>query len=630
MLDPSLRATLEQRLGDVQFAATLEASPTRTIKPSAAPPSGAASLPIISLLVGGEPAPSPLAGRPPDLEVRALLGEGGMGKVELAFQRSLGREVAIKSPRAGTSVSAAAALVREAIITGSLEHPGVVPVHALGLDTTGAPVLVMKRIEGVEWGALMDAPDHPGWNTRPGDRLATHLEVFTKVCQTVQFAHARGVLHLDIKPENVMVGDFGEVLLVDWGIARRFDPASATPTPHPGLAGTPAYMAPEMVAGGGVDPRTDVFLLGATLHTALTGQVRNAGTEVAEVLVSALSVEPYEYGPSVPAELAEICNRATARDRSARFASADALRLAVVEHLRHRGSIALAEQASERSAGLAELIASAPEGKPPDDLRRAYQLASEARFGFEQALREWPGNRLARDRRCESLARVVELELRQGHVDAAEAALLEIDPVPAALRERFDRARAAREREQAEHARLRALAKDLDPSVASKQRAIALGLFSIMATAAAVSVVTHRTVFGPWTLLYISGGFLAAAALVTLAMRRKLLENSFNRQASMLFVTGAAGLVLSRGVALVEHIGIDATAMFDMLVLWLLSVAGAITLVRGLWILVGVLSASLALGLAMPGRADIVFAADTVLLPIAIAYALHLHGRSAT
>ena len=189
----------------------------------------------------------------------------------MAEQRSLAREVAIKTVKDHAGERARDALCDEAVVTGLLEHPNVIPVHALGCDSEGRPLLVMKRVEGVAWRDLLRDPEHPAWATHaaaPEDRLAFHLDVLADVSQAAAFAHSRRIVHRDIKPENVMIGEFGEVYLLDWGLAvtagRELEPGT--------LVGTPAYMAPEMVGGGRVDGRTDVYLLGATLHEVLTGR----------------------------------------------------------------------------------------------------------------------------------------------------------------------------------------------------------------------------------------------------------------------------------------------------------------------------------------------------------------------
>jgi eukaryotic-like serine/threonine-protein kinase len=137
-------------------------------------------LPRISVDLRPPGAPVLVGAAAPDLEVSHLLGQGGMGRVFLARQRSLERDVAIKTGREGASSAELLAILREGVITGRLEHPAIVPVHALGADVDGRPVMVMKRIEGVAWDTLFRDPSHPGWEGwggDPGDRLAGHLQI---------------------------------------------------------------------------------------------------------------------------------------------------------------------------------------------------------------------------------------------------------------------------------------------------------------------------------------------------------------------------------------------------------------------------------------------------------------------
>jgi serine/threonine protein kinase len=196
----------------------------------------------------------------PDLgeryEVTRRLGQGGMGVVYAARDRSLDREVAVKVADAGPSDVLADRLLAEAKILGRLEHPGIVPVHDAGILPDGRVFYVMKLVRGDRLdGAL------------PTRSLNDRLDLFARICDAVSFAHAHGVVHRDLKPQNIMLGSFGEVLVMDWGVATgpgraRADEASA---------GTPGYMAPEQQQGnaGAVDARTDVYALGVILEAML-------------------------------------------------------------------------------------------------------------------------------------------------------------------------------------------------------------------------------------------------------------------------------------------------------------------------------------------------------------------------
>ncbi|MBL8909961.1 MAG: serine/threonine protein kinase, partial [Archangium sp.] len=273
-----------------------------------------------------------------DLEVRGVIGEGGMGRVLLARQHSLIRDVAVKTSKATAGESARAAILLEGEITGSLEHPSIVPVHALGLDQSGQPAMVMKRIEGVAWDALMHDPRHAdweGWEGTPDDRLPGHLQILMQVCNALHFAHSRSVVHRDVKPQNVLIGRFGDVYLADWGVATQVG------TKAQALCGTPAYLAPEMVNGTTVDARTDVYLLGSTLHLILTGQPRHPGSSVTESLMHARSSPAFTYGPTVPVELAALANRACHVEPSQRPESARAFKDALTRYVKHRDARAL-------------------------------------------------------------------------------------------------------------------------------------------------------------------------------------------------------------------------------------------------------------------------------------------------
>jgi eukaryotic-like serine/threonine-protein kinase len=630
---PKLVETFGQRWTELGLAETaLQHPPHLTLTPKqAAERSDTARLPKISLsFVGGAEALPNIerASARADLEVHGMIGEGGMGRVHAARQHSLAREVAIKTLKRDLPAPAAvAALLREALITGSLEHPGIVPVHALGVDDRDMPVLVMKRVEGVEWRQLLHDPDHPAWASRPGDRLSVHLEVLMQVCQAVSFAHSRGIVHRDIKPENVMLGDFGEVYLVDWGIAVRSDDPAVTEGAT-GLVGTPAYMAPEMIAGRPVSARTDVYLLGAVLHEILTGEFRHPGASLQEVLLSAFCSERVAYAPNVPEELARCANRAMARDPEQRFASAIELRQAIADFLRHQAAILLADEASERLISLEQILSSTAPDVPPVELDRAYRLATESRFGFVQALRGWPNNTAAEQGLGACIEALVELELRQGHVETAVALLCELSAPSERLEKSIARARRRAERAELEQERLRALAHDLDARVAGKQRARGLAIVAGASLAVSAFALSqpNPTRLRPLALLAFAVVVLVMMSATAFALRRSLMQNAFNRRLVGLGLVVGFSLVASRAVGTVVGMPAPLVLTQDLLVLSALAAAASVTL-PWIWLLVPVLLGGVAACVIWPGSSVLVFGAAVMLAPPLVALALWKHHR---
>jgi serine/threonine-protein kinase len=515
-----------------------------------------------------------------DFVVGRLLGEGGMGIVQLARQRSLQRDVALKRLRedepGGASAGHVEALLREATYTGYLEHPNIVPVHALGRDERGRPLLVMKRIEGTTLARLLRAPEHEAWKRAAGDRLGLLVGALRSVCDALAYAHARGVLHRDVKPENVMLGSFGEIYLLDWGVAVRRDARLGDEA----IVGTPAYMAPEMLRPGTdpLDERTDVYLVGATLHECLVGSPPHLGRTMHEVLLSAARSLPRSYPASVPAELAEIARRAMHADRAQRYASAAELGHALAELERHRAAAELARIAEARLAELEQALA---DGAGPDAVE---PLFHECRFGFEQSLRAWPENARARDERQRAIARMCDFQLAHANRAGAAALLATLEPPPSALVEGL----AALDRELAAHAeeraRLERLEHDLDVSVAEHERRTAVrllaGLLYFFAAVLLGGYALHLFRPGPRMMLVTSTPATVIIGAIAWRFRRLLFRNRVSRQMGLTIVATVVLVLTNRalGYAYARRFG-DITSG-DALLIALVSAISALTLRR--------------------------------------------------
>lgn len=504
------------------------------------------------------------------LRLGGTIGQGGMGLVRKATQLALDREVAAKTIRADRRTpETIRQLLQEAWITGRLEHPNIVPIYSLGQTEDGAPVIVMKRIEGTRWTMMMHNPA-----ARPDaadSSLIWNLKVLIQVCHAVEFAHQRGIIHRDLKPDNVMIGSFGEVYVLDWGLAVSLDDDGSGRLPQASdtdsIVGTPSYMAPEMFAarGGNVGPWTDVFLLGAILHKILTGQTPHGGS-LQECFDSANRTEPRLYGPQVPKELAELCRRAMHRDPGSRFGRVRDFREVIEHFMDHAASLELAADAESR---LARIERSQGIDTTLDEDQD--QLLGEVIFGFEHALRIWRGNVDAE----RGLQRGLDLAFRQavsrGRIPAAKYWLGRM-PHPSPAHQRClagaeeDAARRDSHLEQARTAR-----REYDLTIGHRARLrVLLGSTVLLASVPWVEqLVGHLSgpTLGAGVLLLppLMGWIVAIAA----SMLAHQTSTRISREIAGITIMVAASATLTRYFALSGAVAMERLLLLDLLPLLL-------------------------------------------------------------
>ena len=483
-------------------------------------------------------------------ELREEIASGGMGTVRRARQRSVGRTVAVKTARVPWHADP---LTREAMLTGYLEHPNIVPVHDIVIDDDGELLVVMKHIEGTVWRDTIRGPEE-----RP---LEWHVGIVIQVCKALRFAHSRGVVHRDIKPDNVMLGEFDEVYLLDWGLAASVHDGTRLPSlaAQRGAAGTPAYMAPEQMAEdapAGVGMHTDVYLVGASLYEAVTGSPPQIGKTLSEVREQVETRGELELPGTVPDELAAVIRRAMAVTPSDRYGSIGELRDALEAFLEHRTSAALVLRGDSAAKVMEEAHVAL-------DVLGSEQSFYEAAFNYRAALDAWSANAIAETRLQEVVRQRVEQLLERGEPVGARRALALADDADPELTEAVEAA--VRAEEQARD-RLRDYERGANRRLGLRTRRI-LGVILGGAWIAVTFVVVALPVTQPFTLLVGSIVFLAFSAVVVLRSRSIMLDLRLNRFNTAMGLIAQVIQVLMLAVATATAQPVPAT-LTELLLLW--------------------------------------------------------------
>lgn len=470
------------------------------------------------------------------VDVGKTLARGGMAVVHLGEQRKLGRSVAVKTVQSDDPADFER-LLREAKITSRLEHPNIVPVHDIFVDEDGTPQVVLKLIEGDTWAKLMR--DEAVVRDRFGaeDLLTWNLDVIIAVCRALSFAHSRGVIHRDVKPANVMVGAFGEVYLLDWGIAHEMDYASTGVgrLVSDTLAGTAAYMAPEQLEGDValVGPWTDVYLLGATLFHALVGLAPHAGKSHEERCVDVVRRLPAPRLPDeVPVELRRLIERAMAFDRADRVPDVETFRRALVEYAHHRSANRLAQRGNDER----EIAERAVRDRDEEAALRSL-LAAEV--SYRAAIDEWPGCESAIEGSLRVATMRIEHALRVGEPHLAQRLARASPRVSGALRARVEEAVATAD---ADAERLHRIATDVDLGIGHRAR----GVLGVVFGAVFLCLWTWTALEPPatvWPMVWTTVGFWSISTLGVLVGAKAMLATRRNRTVLVVLTVSLAALV---------------------------------------------------------------------------------------
>lgn len=332
------------------------------------------------------------------------IARGGMGAIYHGNQMCLNRDVAIKKMLA-TNEETSSRFISEALVTAFLDHPNIVPIYELSKNESEEIILAMKLVGGNTWSEILESKD-----------FSDHVEILLSVCNAIAYAHSKGIIHCDLKPANIMIGEFGEVLVMDWGIAvdispnevKRGIPQKEVQRPM----GTPCYMPAELAEGRGehIGPWTDVYLLGGILYRLLTGNPPHTGQTILEVLRSACNGSELNFCDDTPLEIQEICRKALAFSPTDRYQTALEFSNDLRNFTKHRESIIISNQAN---AKLTQCIANGT-------TKNIYEELTTCISGFQQAIELWADNLHAKTRLYDARIFYAQTALENGDLGLAQ------------------------------------------------------------------------------------------------------------------------------------------------------------------------------------------------------------------
>ena len=458
-------------------------------------------------------------------EKDVVLGKGGMGIVKCGQQRYPDREVAIKKVLRPSNTHQRM-LLHEAQITGQLEHPSIVPIHQIKQDDDGNVEIIMKRVQGKTLLEMLDSVHTTPHYTLP----VMNVQYLIQTCFALEYAHNQNIVHRDIKLENIMVGDFNEVFLMDWGLGMDIVTKKGA---HPGIVGTPCYMAPEMLSGNpdDIDFRTDVYLMGATIHHWLTGQPLHNGANVRDTLELVLASKPHDYPSEIPTIFGRMLNKACHQAKSERFQTIKELREALEAALEHWEAIQLTERAKTMLDEFESLL-----GTSTDSTEITKQYL-KIRALLESSIEMWKENTTAVEALHSLLILMVDHHIDRLELSVAESLFAELTTPPASLQNKLLTAQSEYKKLSNAHA----LAQEYDPLQSKSGRktlivSIAATSVLLVSFAGAYSMFVSPEVT-TLRLMY-TGSLVSISCIVGVFLGRKtLLSNKLGAQMARTFTT---------------------------------------------------------------------------------------------
>ncbi len=347
--------------------------------------------------------------------IRDSLGRGSGGSVFAVYDKLIDREVALKIVHLDVDDAEKNVhrFVREARVTASLEHPHILPIYELNIDADDRTFFTMRKAPGVSLDNLIyDAEE--GRVAKTIAAFEDRVEIMLRVCDAISYAHAQGVIHQDIKPGNIMLGDFGEVLVVDWGAALMKDDNRK----HRRLMGTPAYMSPEQARCEGSDERSDIYCLGATFYHLLTFTMPTTAKSTEEFWQrkrgGILDALPMEIESGIPRYLLDVARMAMCTEPGDRYQEVSQLRDALLEWRRHRESLAICDEADMKLLRADQI----------DD----YREFEELRGRYQAAVQIWDQNIQAKESLHDLEIAYARCAIRRGDLDLALSLMPEDAP----------------------------------------------------------------------------------------------------------------------------------------------------------------------------------------------------------